>query len=108
VIVVLNVLATITLWQTAARRPEKLKKKFINALLHSQPIEPKHRQPKTIGEGWGVHDQDRKFFAEFENFAEVVNWWLLGPTEKLSWRLQERPDTLLKLDFYDSPSYGRR
>jgi hypothetical protein len=25
VIVVLNVLATITLWQTAARRPEKLK-----------------------------------------------------------------------------------
>jgi hypothetical protein len=38
IIVFLNVAATITLWRTAARRPEKLKKKFLNRLWRGKPI----------------------------------------------------------------------
>jgi hypothetical protein len=108
VIVVLNALATIALWRDAARKPERLKKRFIKALLESEPIEPKHRQPKTIGEGWGVDDQDRKFFTDFADFADVANWRFSDPHVGEPWRLQELPDTGLKLDFSDSPSYGRR
>ena len=36
-------------------KTQKLKKKFIAALLRSKPIEPKHQRPTTIGEGWGVY-----------------------------------------------------
>jgi hypothetical protein len=36
-LVFLNMLATISLWQISARKPEKLKKKFLSALLHSDP-----------------------------------------------------------------------
>ena len=64
IIVFLNAVATITLWRTAARKPEKLKKKFLTALLHSEPILPKHQLPKAIGEGWGITDDDRQFFKE--------------------------------------------
>jgi hypothetical protein len=77
---VLNVIATITLWQTAARRPEKVKKKFFAALMDNKPIVPRHQRPKSIGEGWGVYDQDRKFFADFEDFADIVNWWFATRT----------------------------
>jgi hypothetical protein len=108
-IVVLNALATIALWRDAARKPERLKKRFIKALLESEPIEPKHRQPKTIGEGRDVHDQDRKFFADFADFAEVANWWFSDRHVKEPWRLQELPDTKLKLEGPDEYSrYGRR
>jgi hypothetical protein len=41
VIVMFNVIATITLWLTAARRPEKLKKKFFAALVANKPIVPR-------------------------------------------------------------------
>jgi hypothetical protein len=63
VIVLLNVLVTIALWRTAARKPEKLKKKFITALLSSEPIVPKHQPPKAIGEGVPslVSDEDRQY-----------------------------------------------
>jgi hypothetical protein len=108
VVVILNALATIALWRNVARKPEKLRKQFIKALLHSEPIEPKHRQPKTIGEGWGVHEEDRKFFTDFADFADVANWWFSRPHVGEPWRLQELPDTGLKLDFSDEPTYGRR
>lgn len=108
VIVILNAIATIVLWRTAARRPEKLKKKFFAALMDSKPIEPKHQRPLSIGEGWGVYDQDRKFFTDFEDFADVVNWWFADPHVGGPWRLQELADTGLKLEFHDLPAYGRR
>jgi hypothetical protein len=111
VIVILNALATIALWRNVARKPEKLKKQFIKALLHSEPIDPKHRQPKTIGEGWSVGDKDRKFFTDFADFAGVANWWFSQPYIGWlgrPWRLQELPDTELKLTFSDSPTFGRR
>ena len=107
-IVVLNVIATITLWQTAARRPEKVKKKLFAALMDNKPIVPKHQRPKSIGEGWGVYDQDRKFFADFEDFADVVNWWFATADIGGPWRLQELADTELRLGCHDSPTYGRR
>jgi len=40
IIVFLNAMATLTLWRTAARRPEKLKKQFLNRLWRSKPITP--------------------------------------------------------------------
>jgi hypothetical protein len=108
VIVILNVLATIALWRTAARRPGKLKMKFFAALIDNKPIVPRHQRPKSVGEGWGVHDQDRKFFADFEDFADVVNWWFDDTHDGGPWRLQELADTELRLGFHDSPTYGRR
>jgi hypothetical protein len=64
--------------------------------------------PNSIGEGWGVYDQDQKFFADFEYFADVVNWWFATPDIGGPWRLQELADTELRLGFHDSPTYGRR
>ena len=49
IIVFLNVMATIALWRHA-RKPEKLNKKFRNALLHAAPIAPNHQPPNKIGE----------------------------------------------------------
>jgi uncharacterized membrane protein YfcA len=45
IVVLLNAVATINLWQRAARRPEKPKKKFRNSLWESKPITPKHEPP---------------------------------------------------------------
>jgi hypothetical protein len=110
VIVVLNAMATIALWRTAQRKPETLKKKFVTALLSGDPIDPKHLPPKVISEPALslVTDKDRRFFADFQDFADVVNWWLADPHVGTPWRLQELPDTDLKHDFSDMPEFGRR
>ena len=107
IIVFLNVMATITLWREAARRPPTPKKKVIAALLHSEPIAPKHQPPKTIGEKFPslITEEDRLFFDDFEDFAAVVNWGLADEP----WRLQEQPDTELRLGgISDMPDFGRR
>src|SRR5262245_51684795 len=110
IIVFLNVVATITLWRAAARRPERLKKNFLNRLWRGKPITPKHEAPPPLKKGqWGVHSHDLQFFSDFEDFADVVNRWLEDPDNP--WRLQELPDaalTLSGLGLRDSPSYGRR
>jgi len=110
VLVLLNLAATVSLWRGAARKPEKLKKKFLGALLHSEPITPKHQKPKSIGEKFGsfVRDTDRQFFADFADFARVVNWWFAESDIGGAWRLQELPETELELQFSDMPDYGRR
>jgi hypothetical protein len=110
--VLLNAGATITLWQRAARRPEKLKKSFRNRLWESKPITPKHEPPPPLKQDtWSVREQDLQFFSDFEDFANVVNWWLADPDvhpPERPWRLQELPTSeLLKLGPHDSPSYGR-
>jgi hypothetical protein len=89
-IVALNVMVTIALWRTAARRPEKLKKQFITTLLRSKPIEPKHRLPKPLVEGWGITKRVQQFFVDFKDFADVVNWWF--SEVETGWRLQELAD----------------
>jgi len=78
IIVFLNVMATIALWRQAARKPEKLNKKFRNALLHSAPITPNHQPPNKIGESAPslVRLQDLLFFDDFRDFGDVVNCWL--------------------------------
>jgi hypothetical protein len=53
-----------------------------------------------------VDDDDRRFFADFAEFADVVNWWLVDDGSR--WRLQELPDGDLRLvDFSAGPIYGR-
>src|SRR5215510_11942735 len=97
VVVIVNALATLVLW--LERRPEKIKKKFRKQLYDTRPITPKHRPPKAIGGQFEslVSKEDRVFFADFADFANVVNWWLAGEYVQSRWRLQELPETELGL-----------
>jgi hypothetical protein len=79
IVVFLNAIATINLWQKAARRPEKLKKKFRKRLWDSKPITPKHHPPPPLKEGLFVREAQLQFFSDFEDFANVVNSWLTDP-----------------------------
>jgi hypothetical protein len=110
IIVILTAMATVTLWREAARKAPRPKKKFITALLHSEPITPRHEPPHTVsGEtdfSWLVTDRARLFFGDFVDFAAVVNWWLADVGSP--WRLQELPNTVLELGFYDMHHFGRR
>jgi hypothetical protein len=108
IIVLLNVIATITLWRTAARRPAKLKKKFLTALLRSEPIVPKHQPPKTL-EGelqFMVSSREQQFFDDFKEFADVVNWWLANPDFGTPWRLQELRTPNSACTFRIAPASG--
>jgi hypothetical protein len=111
-IVFLNIGATITLWRIAARKPEKLRKQFITAVMSSKPIVPKHQSPKSMGgqleNTFLVSREDRMFFTDFVDFGVVVNWWLGDEDVGSPWRLQELPNTELSIGFRDTPSFGRR
>jgi hypothetical protein len=89
-------------------KPAKLKKKFIEALLYSKPIVPKHEAPENLV-GSLVFDNDRQFFDDFRDFGEVVNLWLADEySHSRRWRLQELSDTELRHHYSDMLSYGRR
>ena len=106
-IVLINAMATIALWSKAARRPEKLKKKFLKRLWRSKPITPNHKPPPPLkSDAWGVHKKDLQFFSDFVQFANVVNRWLAD--DESQWRLQELPDPELRALSAGSPTYGRR
>jgi len=110
IVVFLNAIATINLWQKAARRPEKLKKKFRKRLWDSKPITPKHQPPPPLKEGLFVREAQLQFFSDFEDFANVVNSWLTDPyvhPHNSPWRLQELPKSELLHLGMDSPTYGR-
>jgi hypothetical protein len=112
IIVLVNLGLTIALWLSAARRPEKPKRKFRNRLWRSKPITPKHQPPPPLDEKqYGVDKETLQFFSDFEDFANVVNAWLAGPyTHHLSnqWRLQELPKSELSLwASHAGPAYGR-
>jgi hypothetical protein len=114
IIVLLNVAATIELWRRAARRPEKLNKKFGKRLWGSKPITAKHEPPprevKTPGIfGRKAETEWMQFFSDFEDFANVVNWWLAEDYKQSPWRLQELPKVDLSLhgNFDSGPVYGR-
>jgi hypothetical protein len=96
IVVLLNAGATITLWRRAARRPEKLKKKFRNRLWRSKPITPKHEPPPPLkADTYGVGKKELQLFSDFEDFAEVINWRLADPDtypHGKPWRLQEFPN----------------
>jgi hypothetical protein len=108
IIVVVNVVVTYSL---AAQRQPKLKKKFRKQLYGTNPITPKHQPPKAIGGKFEslVRKQDRVFFADFADFASVVNWWLADEHVGSRWQLQELPETELSLHgvFDYGPTFGR-
>jgi hypothetical protein len=112
-IVFLNVLATIELWRRAARRPEKLKKRFLKRVWDSKPITPKHEPPPPLKQdAWGVGKQELQFFSDFKDFANVFNDWQMDPyaySHGSPWRLQELPNSeLLHFGIEDGPVYGRK
>jgi len=77
-IVVINAIVTFSLWRKVANnrndRP-RLKKKFAKRLWRSEPIVPKHDPPTTAGGDYPLADNDdRLFFDDFKDFADVVNW----------------------------------
>jgi hypothetical protein len=111
IVILLNASATITLWQRAARRPEKLKKKFRKLVWQSKPITPKHEPPPPVREDtYGLGKGWAQFFSDFKDFANVVNWWLAHPdlNPNNPWRLQELPKSELSALAMFSPAYGRR
>jgi hypothetical protein len=81
IIVVINAVATILLWRKVASkssRGPKLNKKGATALWRSDPIVPRHDPPKIAGGEFSslARESDRHFFADFKDFADVINWWL--------------------------------
>jgi hypothetical protein len=114
IIVVINAIATLSLWRTMAsksNRGPKLKKKAATALWRSDPIVPKHDPPKTAGGAYSslARDVDRQFFADFKDFADVVNWWLADEFGASRFRLQDLPagDLSMNVNFSDGPRLGR-
>ena len=112
IIVVLNAIATVMLWERmrrAAQKPPTPNKKFKDTIWKGDPITPKHDRAKSISEFRNlVSEGDHRFFADFAEFGDVVNWWLADKHVGSSWRLQELSNTNLRLTFSDSPEFGRR
>ena len=109
-IVAINAFMTFSLWRmmaTKASRPAGLNKKAVKALWHSDPIVPRHDPPKPGERFSSLHsDEDKAFFADFQEFADVVNRWLA--TLESRFRLQELPDDHLRLNVpEDQPVFGR-
>jgi hypothetical protein len=114
IIVVINVIVTLSLWRQVASKSNRgpsLNKKAATALWKSKPIKPKHDPPKTAGAELSslADDEDRLFFADFKEFADVANWWLADEYVASRFRLQDLPagDVSLNVDFSDGPRLGR-
>lgn len=114
IIVLINAFVTLSLWRKVARksgRGPKLKKKAATALWRSDPIIPKHDPPNTAGGEYSslARGIDRQFFADFKDFADVVNWWLADEFRASRFRLQDLPtgDLSLNVDYSHGPVLGR-
>lgn len=110
-VVIVNAVATIILWQafatlrrTAARKPPRPNKAFLNT-LNGKPIAPKRVNADSLPNY--ASDADKQFFRDFADFGDVVNWWLADKYVDSPWRLQELVDTHLSLSGGDYPSFGR-
>jgi hypothetical protein len=91
ILVAITALMTFGLWRSVNRpKYKQLKKKFRKALWESGPIEPKHNKPTFKPVGFDRTEWTAKFFDEFDDFADVMNWYL---ADDASWRLQELSDT---------------
>jgi hypothetical protein len=101
-----NLMATISLWRAAARKPSKPKRKLIRQLLHRTPIT--HRPPKAIEISSRLDEKDRQFFRDFAGFALLLNRWFDGEDVKSPFRLQELPDIEIQLEGLHTPIYGWR
>jgi hypothetical protein len=112
--VLVFIVLTLLLWRRVAgkaNKPPGLNKKAAKQLWHSEPIEPKHEPPNVAGGNFSSHadDEDRRFFADFDEFADVVNRWLADEHVGSRWRLQALPkaDLSLNVDFSSGPIVGR-
>ena len=111
ILVILNLGVTYSLWRAAARKPPRPTKKFLQQLMRSEPITPKHNPPRVAGGDFAIlaSDADRRFFSDFAEFADVVNWDLSDENFGSGWRLQELPegDVRLNVNTEDGPTLGR-
>ena len=100
-LVLVNLGFTSYIWRTLRRGP---KRKFLGKLLNGKPITPNHT-PSSLRNGieLRITDGDRRFFSDFEMFADALNH-RFEPNEP--WRLQERSDA--ELTGREEPEYGRR
>ena len=111
IIVVVMAVAIINLSRQAARRPPSPNSRFLKKLF-SEPITPEHESPNEppIVAGDGLHarcrDMERHFFADFAEFADIVNRWFAAYSP---WRLKQLPDddVRLNVDFSSGPIFGR-
>ena len=113
-IVVINAFVTFGLWRQVSRKANKpfgLNKKAAKALWGSEPIDPRHDPPAAPGGQYSglAGEEDKRFFADFREFASVVNWWLTEDFTSSNFRLQDLPDGDLRLNhnFGSGPSLGR-
>jgi hypothetical protein len=91
IVVVITAAVTFTLWRNTHRpKFKQLNKKFRKALWESGPIEPKHNKPKPDP---SFDECEAKFFYDFDDFADVMNWYLADDAISSHWRLHELPDT---------------
>lgn len=105
IIVVINAIVTLSLWRWLDSKTNKaptLGKKNSAAFYDSKPIVPKHDPQKVTS----ASENDKIFFADFNDFADVINWYMEDIAEN-SFRLQERPDKYLRLKAHDMPILGR-
>ena len=100
-LVLVNLGFTSYIWRTVRRGP---KRKFLGKLLNGKPITPNHT-PSSLRNGieLRITDEDRRFFSDFEMFADALNH-RFEPNEPR--RLQERSDA--ELTGREEPEYGRR
>jgi hypothetical protein len=134
ILVVITAWATFVLWHKTNRpKFKQLKKKFRKALWERNPIEPKHNKPRFEPLSNSRNDAEAKFFYDFDDFADVMNWYLADADINSSpwWRLQDLPDTDVgtaetgpifgrtyevfhnqakvgKLEIHGSPFYGKK
>jgi hypothetical protein len=72
-LVLVNLSFTNYIWRTIRRDP---KRKFLGNLVNGKPITPKHT-PSCLRNGieLRITDEDRRFFTDFEMFADALNRW---------------------------------
>jgi hypothetical protein len=81
--------------------------KWVQNLLHGQPIEPTHERSQGIPrDGWGISEKDHVFFENSEDFANDMNQRFSTLDEP--WRLQEQAKTEVGQLGDDGPVYGRQ
>jgi hypothetical protein len=94
---------------TKANRPVRLDKKAAKLVWQSDPIVPRHDPPK--GPSHYARKGQLKFFADFKEFADIVNSALAdsyGNTRLPSrFRLQDLPDDEVHIVRTESPTPGR-
>src|SRR5260370_2577050 len=80
------------------------KPKFLGKLLNGKPNTPNHT-PSSLRNGieLRITDEDRRFFSDFEMFADALNH-RFEPNEP--WRLQQQPEG--EITGREEPEYGHR